>query len=336
VSDARQPTRRRGRRVDNIPGGVAQNGESRSNVVGERREHEPDDHQSPRGDGLPSRIEPVLSAVAPVTLITALLIYLGYTTSKAYYTYFGISQSLLSISMDSYVLASADVTFGSSVRLVAAIALLVLLEWTATVLRRSRVGWLVADIVGAVAVLAILSGFYFAFGGARPQWLPPIALPITLAFGSLLLIRQLATTPPLLRGATASVVRSSAAQLRLTRLVLAALLVLATFWMANLYAVESGRDAARTDDSTPGRLPLVTVFSKEFLDLPGSAVKKTEIVVPGQQTQYRYSGLRLLRYANERWFLITGTYGDQYASPVAVLRDDSSIRVEVAGVRRTE
>jgi hypothetical protein len=114
------------------------------------------------------------------------------------------------------------------------------------------------------------------------------------------------------------------------------LLVLATFWAANLYAVDAGRVAARADDSTPGRLPLVTVFSKEFLDLPGSSVEKTELAVPGQPLQYRYSGLRLLRYANERWFLVTGTYGDQYASPVVILRDDSSIRVEVAGVRRAE
>jgi hypothetical protein len=286
-------------------------------------------------DGLLPSIETLLGAVAPITLITGLLIYLGYMTSKAYYAYFGIGQSLLNVSMDSYVLASADVTFGSALRLVAAFALLVLLEWAVAISRRRhpRAGEFFANTVGLAAILAILVGFYFVLGGVRPQWLAASLLPIIFAFGSLLLTRQLAAAPPLRGVAITRIVRSMGAQLRLARLALATLLVLGTFWAANLYAVESGREAARGDDSTPGRLPLVTVFSKEFLDLPGSAVKKTEIAAIGQAAHYRYSGLRLLRYANERWFLITGTYGDSYASPVAVLRDDSSIRVEIAGVR---
>jgi uncharacterized membrane protein len=284
------------------------------------------------------RLEVILGAIAPVTLVTGLLIYLGYMANKTYFSYFGISQSVLNFSTDSYILGSADVTFGSSVRIVLAVTLLVLLEWAIAILQRWRpcVGRRVANVVGLIAALAILSGFYFAFGGPRPQWLPPVALPITLAFGSILLIRQLATAPQPAGGAIARIIEASAAQLRVTRLVLAALLALAIFWAANLYAVESGRTAARIDDSTPGRLPLVTVFSEKFLDLPGSSVEKTELAVPAQPLHYRYSGLRLLRYANERWFLVTGTYGEQYASPVVILRDDSSMRVEVAGVRRDE
>jgi hypothetical protein len=279
-------------------------------------------------------LEVLLGALAPVTIITGLLVYLGYMSNRAYFTYFGISQSLLDVSMESYVLRSADVTFGSSTRLAAIAALLVLTEWAVAQLqrRRQRAGRLAIVAIRTGALVAILAGLYFAFGGPVPRGTPSVALPIALAVGSIVILRQLrlARSSP---EATTSSSMLSDSQHRLARTVLLTFLVLAAFWGANLYAVESGRTAARIDDSTPGRLPLVTVFSEKFLDLPGTNVDQSEISITGQDVHYRYAGLRLLRYANERWFLVTGSYGDQYASPVAVLRDDSSIRVEVAGVR---
>jgi hypothetical protein len=110
-----------------------------------------------------------------------------------------------------------------------------------------------------------------------------------------------------------------------------AVLVLAAFWASTLYAQDLGQQTARTVDGSPGRsLPLVTVFSKEFLDLPGAHVKARKMATQENGVHYRYTGLYLLTYSNGRWFLITGKYSDNYRSSVVTLRDIEGIRVEVA------
>jgi hypothetical protein len=106
---------------------------------------------------------------------------------------------------------------------------------------------------------------------------------------------------------------------------------MATFWAATLYAVTQGREAARADDRYPNRLALVTVFSDEFIDLAGSAVEVRRYEQP--EPHYRYLGLRLRAYANERWFLVTGHYDERHVSAVSVLRDSDFVRVEIASER---
>jgi hypothetical protein len=59
--------------------------------------------------------------IAPVTALTALLSYVGWVSNRAFYDYFGVDQSLLSRSIQDYVLGSADVTFGAVAWLLAAL-----------------------------------------------------------------------------------------------------------------------------------------------------------------------------------------------------------------------
>jgi hypothetical protein len=82
-------------------------------------------------------------------------------------------------------------------------------------------------------------------------------------------------------------------------------LLLALFWAATLYAQDLGRRAAADVDEGLIPLPVVVVYSDEYLDLPGRNVTASAAPVPAGGEVYRYSGLRLLTYANERWFLIT-------------------------------
>lgn len=120
-------------------------------------------------------------------------------------------------------------------------------------------------------------------------------------------------------------------QVRIVAPLTVAIVVLAAFWEATLYAQNLGKETARTVDASPrALLPSVTVFSKEFLDLPGSEVNVSEVNPQRRDSHYRYTGLSLLTYSNNRWFLITGKYSDSYRSSVATLQDSGDIHVEVA------
>lgn len=120
---------------------------------------------------------------------------------------------------------------------------------------------------------------------------------------------------------------------RVSNLMVYAALALALFWAATLYAQDLGQQAARATDADPAILPAVTVFTDDYLDLPGTLVKASATPGPGGSRHYRYAGLSLLTYSNGRWFLITGRYSDSYRSSVVVLPDSGAIRVEIAANR---
>jgi hypothetical protein len=275
---------------------------------------------------MPFSVESLFSILTPITIFTALLMYFGYTTTRSYFGYYGIGQGLLGLSTDGYVLRSADVTFGSAVRLLSILTMSALADlWLHRFLRRSAspIPARVAVFVGAALTIA---GLYFALGGPRPSWLPPVALPATLGVGALVLLRWTVVS---IRVSDAQLERTiSVNERKALVLLLVASTLMATFWAATIYAVDRGRGAAQADDRFPDRLPLVTIFSDEFVDLTGSAVEVRRYEQP--EPHYRYLGLRLLAYSNERWFLLTGRYDDGHVSAVTVLPDSESVRVEIA------
>jgi hypothetical protein len=70
---------------------------------------------------------------------------------------------------------------------------------------------------------------------------------------------------------------------RMTYVTLVLAFLVATFWGLSLAANEMGRRSARMDDLEPDRLPLVTIFGTEFIDLPVAGQKFTEIVDNGER-----------------------------------------------------
>lgn len=100
-----------------------------------------------------------------------------------------------------------------------------------------------------------------------------------------------------------------------------------------MYAQDLGEEAAADVAANPGALPLVTVFSKDFMDLPGSGVAASRIAVQDEGIDYRYTGLSLLTYSNGRWFLISGRYSDNYRPSIVILHKSERIRIEVAAPR---
>ncbi|HVH21513.1 MAG TPA: hypothetical protein VNA11_03560 [Pseudonocardia sp.] len=264
----------------------------------------------------------VASVVAPLTLVTAVLGYVGWVRNRAIFEYFGVSLSLVGFTPQDYLLRSAPIGFGGVLLLTLACAVLLCVNHGAGWLlnrfdgpprRRIRVG---LALIGAVLVM-------FALVTATPTvmraGIPSASGAAVLALGTALLLRfglslrgESRLLPP---GATALCV---------------AFALLAGFWALTAYAKELGDGAARDLDRNVNALPLVTVYSREPIDLAGSRVQPGRIMDQDDQWSYRYTGARLLLYSNNRWFLIPEQSTDSYRSSVTVLPDTEKVRVEVA------
>jgi len=262
-------------------------------------------------------------------VLTALFVYFGFVRTSAFYGYFGVNLGVLKLSIQDYVLRSVDVSFGAVSRLALVGALLIALDQgVAVALTRRAAGdhgdralrW---TLTASGAVLLVL-GLTSAVSREVTAVLNPLIGSALLALGAIMMVRF----------GSALLGDRDGSSGRRASVLTAVVLVISGFWAATLYAHELGQEGARNTDASVGRLPLVSVFSAEPLDLPGQDVSASRITVADQEYRYRYSGLSLLTYSNDRWFVITGRHSDEYHSSVAILRDSDAIRVEVAAVAK--
>jgi len=279
--------------------------------------------EQPRRRGALQTVESVSAVIAPLTVVTALLFYVGWVRTREFFSYFGVSAALVGFSPQDYVLRSADVGFGAVLLLALAGVVLVGLDRLVAIVIARVSGrvlgqWVRWGLAGLGASLVLIG-----LGGARAEAavavVPPIAGAGLLALGAVLFLRFGAESPSrqgLLRPGTTG----------LSIVVLA----VACFWAVTIYARDLGVGAAEYLDGDARSLPLVTVYSSEPLDLPGTNVIPTRVLGEDQRWNYRYTGAVLLTYSNERWFLIPEPASGDYRSSVVVLRDSESIRVETA------
>lgn len=266
-------------------------------------------------------VELIQTVVTPLALVTAILGYIGWIRTRAFYGYFGLSPSLVAFSPQDYVLRSAEVSFGAVLLITLAGAVLLGLDRFLTHLLE-RAGrwetWARRVFVGLGAALVLVS-----LGGATTEAsvavVPPITGAMLLGLGAVVLLRfgagsaaRVGLLPPVAVGL--SVVA----------------LALAGFWATTVYAQKLGVGAAEAIDRDPRSMPVVTVYSHEPLDIPGANVVAYRILDRDQRWNYRYTGARLLTYSNGRWFLIPQPRSAIYRSSVTVLPDTDTIRVETA------
>ncbi|MGH3901700.1 MAG: hypothetical protein ACRDTA_26290 [Pseudonocardiaceae bacterium] len=266
-------------------------------------------------------VELIPTVVAPLALVTAILGYIGWVRTRAFYNYFGLSSSLVSLSPQDYVLRSAEPIFGAVYGLTLwSIGLLVadrILMWLLGRLDRWE-KWVRWALVGLGAALIVVS-LNSAGDEASVGVIPPITPALLVGLGAVVLLRYgmgSAGRDSLLPPAAVGVSMVAIA--------------LAGFWATTFYAQTLGKGAAEAIDQNPRDLPVVTVYSREPLDLPGTNVAARRILDQDQQWNYQYTGARLLTYSNNRWFLIPEPQSPCYRSPVTVLPDTDTIRVETA------
>jgi len=268
-------------------------------------------------------VESVSAVIAPLTVVTALLFYVGWVRTRAFFEYFGVRPALVGYAPQDYVLHSAVVSFGAVLLLALAGVVLVGLDRLVAIVIERVPGrllgqWLRWGLAGLGASL-VLIGLGAAATDAAIAVVPPIAGAGLVALGAVLFLRFGKESPS----------RQGPGTTGLSAVVLA----VAFFWAVTIYARDLGVGAAVAIDGDARSWPVVTVYSSEPLDFPGTNVTATRVLGEDQRWNYRYTGAVLLTYSNERWFLIPEPASGGYRSSVVVLRDSESIRVEATKPR---
>jgi hypothetical protein len=265
------------------------------------------------------------SVVAPVTLLTTLLFYFGYVSSRAQFRYFGIDVDTIGLSTSGYAMRSPAVLLVPL--LMAALAGMTLLLLHVRVRRHPPSGRAVLQAL-ALALLTLVAGLalllgYFAFG----RW-PAYALvtPSLIGTGVALLtyLFWLPTAQPWLHP-------SEDDRARWVRPAVSALgaVVVGTclFWATATLAEWTGRGNAVQTARNLDHLPLVILDTTERLYLTDGIT--SESVLPtgeGQSFRYRYRGLRLLVQGEDRMFLVPERWSANNSTIVVPV--DDTVRLQ--------
>jgi len=262
--------------------------------------------------------------VAPVTAITALMIYFGWARASVTYGAFGIHYSVLGFSFQDYLFRSINETFRPT-------ALLLLVIFVAVpahlgLIKVMERGWrkrTVLPLVAAGTTLTVvgLLGFLRVVT-YRVAW--PV-IPLSLGLGILLI------------GYATSLWRAaSETQLRplggsdvidiVTRFAFAAFLTLTLVWSVAVYAQIRGFEDAQQIARRPASLTGVVVFAPNPLHLSGGGIRETVLIDDQENRYYRYDGLRLLVRASDRYILLPARW--RPGMRTIVLPDDPAVRLE--------
>jgi hypothetical protein len=295
-------------------------------------------------DAPATRIERLISwaasVVAPLSVLTAVLFYFGYASSRAQYQYFGIDVDTIGLSTQDYVMRSP-------VALLTPLLVLVLIgvgvATTNDAVRRriqaATVGSGDPDADLAERSTARLAGLYRQFR------IVMIAGYVLLAVGTLLLLGYAALggwalyplVTPLVMGLGAALALYGGRVRGMLRpeerprigvvLTLALVLVTDVFWATATVAQWSGRGSAHEIARGLDRLPTVILDTRERLILRTPNVQESTLPSSAGQTfRYRYRGLHLLIQGKDRLFLVPGVWSPSNFTLVVPM--DGSVRLQ--------
>ncbi|WP_181780606.1 hypothetical protein [Pseudonocardia pini] len=274
--------------------------------------------------GLERAVQLVSAVVAPVTLVTALLFWFGWTRTNAVFREFGIEASVLGLSVQDYLVRSVEGLY-----VPVGIALLLTVVGLGV---HGAVGRLVADPEAAPSLrtlsldVGLTGAVLFGIGvlgivspNAFGAW--TLLAPCSLAAGTVLLSWSVS----LWRRLDGRGMRRGSWPALMTRVSTVLFVVLALFWAASEYAAAVGRGVAdgiaRDTRSRPG----VVLFSERRLFLTG--VQEDVLPPdPGDAYRFRYAGLRLLIESGGRLVLVPDGWTRRSGSAIILAGD--GIRVE--------
>jgi hypothetical protein len=291
--------------------------------------------------------------VAPATVLSALLFYFGYVSSRAQYAYFGVDVDTIGLGTRDYVMRSPQPLLVPLLVLtlvgVAALRLHVFIgrriaEATpgasgparlARYLRLARRGEIAGFVVLAAGIILLLSYPYL-----RSWPLFNLVTPLMLAIGAAIVAYssriQTLLRPPVAEAApqtelapgTRAHAEHSMLALRRTASVLIFVVIIANiFWATATIAQWSGRGLAHYNATHLTDLPSVILDTKERLYLRDPGVEETALPEAADQTfHYRYRHLRLLIEGHDRMFLVPDKWSASDSTLVVPL--DGSVRVQ--------
>lgn len=293
----------------------------------------PEPLSEPAAEAQVSRWANVLgSVIAPATLLSALLFYFGYVSSRAQYDYFGIDVDVIGLSTQDYVGRSPQpLLVPLLVFVLLGAALIALHAWLR--LRTHRPGFATAVRVWVgvgLVVLGVGLMLLFAYPLVGSWSFYPLVTPLVLALGCAIVAYGLGTLRSIAR-ATRSGPRPALGVVVLLWAAVAA----GAFWATATVAQWSGLGLAEQQARHLSSLPSVIVDTQERLFLPaGSHVTETALPVSSdtQKFRYRYWGLRLLIVGNDRLFLVPNTWSSGSTALVVPLDGSSRLQFQFRDV----
>jgi hypothetical protein len=269
------------------------------------------------------------NVIAPASLITGLLFYFGYVSSRAFFLYFGIDVDVLSLSNQQFVMRSPGAIF---------IPVMVLILLAAGIMvahrllrrrviaadtgRQSRTIGLFVWTGVVLIVIGLVLAFSYAALASWPYY--GFTTALSLAVGAALAAY----------GASTWRVVTGAKQGRALVVLLVAAMVAGTFWATASVAEWWGRGQARVQAGDLSTLPAVVLDTKERLATGNPAIVATtlerDVDAEGKpvegQFAYRYHGLRLLVRGGDFVFLVPDEWSKD-ASTLVIPIDPDSYRV---------
>jgi hypothetical protein len=311
-----------------------------------------------RASSMAERVVLVANFVAPVTVLTSLLLYFGYAGTRARMQYFGVSLDMANLSNLDLALYGLEVLFFPASMIFMALFLGAAahgaITWLLSTPERDTISLSIAALMATIGTLGVgraLVGLLWANVSRNEV---PGTTPLTLAFGPALVAYgawigwRVSRRQP--TGAPSRILRlldwfggEHAKQIRRVALTgVGGLLVAGLFWATNNFAWAYGSGRAYDDALGLPDRPEVWVDTRERLTDPPPGV--TETPLPGPPAppaavnspdppafQYRYTGLRLLLEADGRLYLVPGAWTHQ--SRTIVLPHNTDVRIQLVPPR---
>jgi hypothetical protein len=301
-------------------------------------------------------ISSTATIIAPASLLSALLFYFGYVSSRAQYEYFGVDVDAIGLSTQDYVMRSPQPLLVPLLVLVLAGAGLLVLH---TMIRQRIESAHTTDppedgtappgpadrIASAVRIVAVAGSALLGAGvillvayGLVGDWpLYDLVTPLLFTFGggSMVYAARVGTLLRNRRDDPSAAARPAAPAapdrthvLRRTATILVYTVVAASvFWATATVAQWSGRGQARNAARHFDDLPRVILDTRERLFLRSPGVEETSLPASeGQTFRYRYRRLRLLIVGQDRMFLVPETWSASNSTLIVPL--DGSVRVQ--------
>ncbi len=307
------------------------------------REESPPPHSSAEAELLEGRggnggeqstvgenLQHIATALAPGTLIGALMYYFGWVRTHSFYRYFGIDADNLGFSAVDYILRSATVLWppliGASLSVF--VAQLGLAFWDRHVTRTTRAGRLRLTVILPMYILAValvaISGYRALFASAPLTFGTPLYLA-----GGFTVVAYARTMSRLLYDRTGKgrPATSPASQTEMVSLrALLTIVALALFWTAALFADSLGRDVARHLESTNfAATPDILLYSRDRVHFIGGGVEEQDLGLAYSPYRFRYEGLKLLR-GGDNYVIVPYSWSTTNAIAV-ILPNDKDVRI---------
>ena len=262
--------------------------------------------------------------IAPATLLSTLMFYFGYVSSRVEFRYFGLDVDTLGLSTQDYVSRSPQTLLVPLLAISLGGASLLLLHLAVRrhpppvpVVRAFLVGAFLCVLLGVVLIVG-----YGAFGSWAAY---PLVTPLLLAAGSagVLYGMRLPGAPESMRPTDEEGVWLRRGVLAFALVAIVTCLFWATATVAQWTALGNAMNTARNLDD----LPPVILDTRERLFLKDGIVQETALPAgEADRFHYRYRGLRVLIQGGDNLFLVPERWSPSDSTLMVPL--DGSVRVQ--------